>query len=190
MNARRSNASQRTNAGRGKRGASQQRGLRKRVRATKPKFEEGAFVRIPLEDGTFGYARQLPLPDFAFYDLRTVEPLSDLDTIERRAILFKIGAREDRRRWIPLGTRPLSGEVAEPVVQFHQEIGDYRKCTIFDTAGHERSAAPEECIGLERASIWEAHGVERRLLDTFEGRPNREVEHGRVRLEPEQPRRA
>lgn len=158
---------------------------RKRTVAARPRFEEGAFVRIPLEDGTFAYGRDLAPPYFAFYNLRTAEPVSDLDEIESKPILFKTGTRVDRRRWIPLGTRELRGAVAEPVVMFHQAMGDYRRCTIVDSTGNSRRATPEECVGLERESVWETHGIERRLLDTFEGRPNRAVEHGRVLLEPD-----
>ena len=62
-----------------------------------------------------------------------------------------------------------------------QDIGDYRLCTIFDTAGNERAASPEECVGLERAVVWEPEHVEARLLDTFLGRTNRDAERYRVR---------
>ncbi len=50
------------------------------------------------------------------------------------------------------------------------------------TAGNERRAEPRECIGLERASVWEEVGVEERLLDTFRGRPNATAERHKVRL--------
>ncbi|WP_395358305.1 hypothetical protein ACHGLA_01160 [Streptomyces sp. YH02] len=53
-------------------------------------------------------------------------------------------------------------------------------------ARHERStglpAAPEECVGLERAAVWDAHHIERRLLDTFLGLPNQDERDARVRL--------
>ena len=62
---------------------------------------------------------------------------------------------------------------SEPVVRFTQELADFRKCTIFDSAGRERPATPEECVGLERAEVWEIQHIEDRLLDTFEGRHHR-----------------
>jgi hypothetical protein len=58
----------------------------------------------------------------------------------------------------------------------------YRTCTIYDTDGLERDATPEEYVGLERAAVWEAHHIETRLLDTFEGRPNETVQFLRVKL--------
>ena len=88
------------------------------------------------------------------------------------------------RQWTPLGTRLLRGEAAKPVVRFHQDIADYRKCTIYDSVSNSRAATPEECIGLERAAVWESHHVEARLLDTFERRPNAIVEHLEIRLTP------
>ena len=145
----------------------------------------GTFVRVPLADGTFGYGRALSDPYMAFYDLRTAEPASDLDRIERMPVLFKQAVRLlDPDRWPGLGERPLEGEVAEPVVRFVQDIGDYTMCTIFDSAGMERQATPEECVGLERAAVWDQHHIEQRLLDTFEGRPNAQEERLRVKLEP------
>jgi hypothetical protein len=63
-----------------------------------------------------------------------------------------------------------------------QGIGDFRKCTIFDSAGMEMSATPEDCIGLERAAVWDPHHIEKRLLDAFMGRPNEDEMRARARL--------
>jgi hypothetical protein len=148
------------------------------------KHEPGAFLRIPLADGTFGYGRHLEDPYTAFYDYRTPDPSTDLDTIEKQPVLFKLSVRmSGPKKWERIGNRKLEGEVAEPVVAFHQEIGDFRKCIIFDTEGNEREATPEECVGLERDAVWDTHHIEERLLDTFEGRPNADEQRLRVRLE-------
>ena len=53
---------------------------------------------------------------------------------------------------------------------------------LFDTAGNERAASPQECVHLERSAVWEQDSVEGRLLDTFMGRPNADEEHLKVRL--------
>jgi hypothetical protein len=150
----------------------------------KPKHEPGTFVRILLSDASFGYGRLLDDPYVALYDHRTAEPSTDLDAIEVKPVLFKVAVRrrEGRDQWESIGKRPLQGEVAKPVVQFMQDLGNFRDCKIFDTAGMEKDATPDECVGLERASVWESRGVEERLLDTLMGRPNPEEERGRVRL--------
>jgi hypothetical protein len=87
-----------------------------------------------------------------------------------------------RQSWEVIGWRGLEAHLAQPVVFFHQDVGNFRDCTIFDSAGNERAAEPRECIGLEREAIWEQHGIENRLLDTFMGRPNASMKHLKVRL--------
>jgi Immunity protein 26 len=134
----------------------------------------GLFLRIPLEDGSFAYARNVAEPYTAFYNYRTREPSDDLDVIEAQPILFATAVRTSTMKgWAKLGKRPLTGDAAKPVVSFHQDLFDYRKCVIYDTDGMERTATPEECEGLEPSSVWDAHHIESRLLDTFEGRPNK-----------------
>lgn len=64
-----------------------------------------------------------------------------------------------------------------------QDVGNFRRCTILDTAGSMRDAEPQECVGLERMAVWEDSGVEDRLLDTLMGRPNETVERFKVRLQ-------
>ena len=148
------------------------------------RLKVGTFVRIPLVDGSFGYGRILERPYKAFYNYRTTEPLSDLDEIGAQPVLFKQAVRIfDSDGWVTLGVRPLEGEVARPVVRFMQDLADFRKCTIFDTAGMKRRVTPEECVGIERASVWDAWHIAERLLDTFMGRPNEIEIRSRVRFE-------
>jgi hypothetical protein len=147
-------------------------------------YKPGSFLRTPLADGSFGYGRVLKLPHDAYYNYRTETPDSDLDRIAAKPTLFKISVRHmGERGWELIGWRKLEEQFSQPIVQFMQDRGNFRDCLIFDTAGNERSAEPQECIGLERASVWEELGVEERLLDTFMGRPNDTVERHKVRLE-------
>lgn len=148
-----------------------------------PILEPGTFVRIPLADGSFAYGRVLSNPYIAFYNYRTPVPSSDLDGIASKPLLFTQAVRLfGYDRWANIGHRPLEGEVAKPVVRFMQDLVDFRKCTIYDSSGMRRDATPEECIGLERAEVWDVHHIEQRLLDTFMGRPNPFEEEARVRL--------
>ncbi len=119
----------------------------------------------------------------AFYNYRTTEPVDDLDIIEAQSVLFTPSVRLlDRKRWANLGVRPLSGEAAKPVVNFMQDLGDFKNCRIFDTAGMKKNVTPEECIGIERAAVWDDSHIEERLLDAFMGRPNDDEIRSRVRL--------
>ncbi|MDC0715109.1 immunity 26/phosphotriesterase HocA family protein [Stigmatella sp. ncwal1] len=146
-------------------------------------YKPGSFLRIPLADGSFGYGRVLKLPHDAYYNYRTETLDSNLDRIASKPILFKLSVRHmGEREWELIGWRKLEKQFSQPIVQFMQDRGNFRDCLIFDTAGNERSAEPQECVGLERASVWEELGVEERLLDTFMGRPNDTVERHKVRL--------
>jgi len=143
----------------------------------------GTFARIALADGSFAYARLLESPYAAFYNYRTTSPDSDLDRIASNPILFRIAIRHlALDAWDLIGRKALEEQLTQPVVQFMQDIGNFQRCTIFDTAGHEKAAEPQECVGLERAAVWERNGVERRLLDAFLGQPNAETERQNVRL--------
>lgn len=153
-------------------------------------YKPGSFLRVPLTDGSFGYGRVLKLPHDAYYDYRTGTPDSALDRIAAQPILFKICVRHlEARAWELIGWRKLEEQFSQPIVQFKQDIGNFRDCTILDTAGNVRSAEPSECVGLERLAVWEEYNVEERLLDTFMGRPNDTVEHLKVRLYQEDRRR-
>ena len=147
-------------------------------------FTIGTFLQIPLDDGSFGYGRALLEPYMAFYDYRTTEPICILDVIEAQPVVFTTAVRVfGKKRWPDLGLRPLAGEVAKPVVRYWQDIADYRNCRIFDTAGMKKNVTPEECVGIERASVWDDYHIEKRLLDHFMGRPNAQEIRSRVRFE-------
>ncbi|WP_071903335.1 Imm26 family immunity protein [Cystobacter ferrugineus] len=143
----------------------------------RPTHKPGSFLRIPLPDGSFGYGRVLELPFDAFYNYRTTEPDADLDRIASKPILFRIIVRQPHpKSWEPIGWRKIEEHLTQPVIQFSMEVGPFGRCTIFDSIGNSREATPEECIGLEPATVWEPHGAEKRLLDAFMGRPNSVLE--------------
>ncbi len=140
-------------------------------------YKPGSFLRIPLVDGSFGYGRVLELPFDAFYNYRTTSPDSDLERIASKPILFRIVVSHPYpKSWELIGWREIEERLTQPIVQFSLEVGPARRCTIFDNLGNEREASPRECIGLEPATVWEPHGVENRLFDTFMGRPNAVLE--------------
>jgi hypothetical protein len=149
----------------------------------RPTYKPGSFLRIPLSDGSFGYARVLESPFDAFYDYRTTSPESDLDRIASKPTLFRIVVRQPHPRpWELIGWREIEERLTQPIVQFRQGLGPSLRCTIFDSLGNVREADPQECIGLEPSAVWEQYGVEERLLDAFMGRPNGAMERMKVRL--------
>ena len=152
------------------------------------KHTPGAFLRIKLSDGTYGYARTLQPPDTAFYNFQTQTPISDLEFIASKPILFTLSVEiRSMKHWKYLGISELQGEVTLPVKYYTQEIGNYRNCTIYDSNGMIKNVTPEECIGLEVSAVWEAKQVEERLLDSFMGRPNQSEIIDRVKLTGPEP---
>ncbi|HLL01575.1 MAG TPA: Imm26 family immunity protein [Myxococcaceae bacterium] len=149
----------------------------------KQPYKPGTIISIPLGDGSFGYGRLLESPYAAFYKYRTSRSDPDLDRITAAPILFKTAVRHlALDSWKLIGWRELEAHLTQPLIRFMQDVGDFSRCTIFDTAGNERAAKPQECIGLERAVVWEQQAIEERLLDAFMGRPNADEERLRVRL--------
>jgi immunity protein 26 of polymorphic toxin system len=153
-------------------------------RIMKQLHKPGTFLRIPLPDGTFGYARVVDVLFDAFYKYRTTEPDADLDRIASKPILFKLTVRAPPpKSWEVIGWREIEERLTEPVVQYRKEVGPLGRCYIFDSLGNSREATRKECIGLEEAAVWEPYGVEERLLDAFMGRPNRDLEDMKRELE-------
>lgn len=149
----------------------------------KRKYSPGTFLRVPLSDGSFGYGRLLEYSYIAFYRYRTVSPDSDLSRIASAPVLFKTTVRQLAfDEWELLGWRELEDHLKQPVILYTQDVGNPRLCTIFDTAGNERVVEPQECVGLERAIVWEKESIEERLLDALLGRPNADEEYLRARL--------
>jgi hypothetical protein len=125
----------------------------------------------------------LEFPYAAFYDLRTLAPLGDLEAIASRPILFRLAVHQTSLDvWEIVGHQPLDEAMQQSFDRFMQSPADHSRCTIVDRAGHERPARPAECVRLERVAVWEPGHVADRLLDVFMQRPNKWVESLKVKL--------
>jgi hypothetical protein len=61
-------------------------------------------------------------------------------------------------------------------LKFIQDPIQRQSFQIYDpNTGNIHPSKKEDCIGLERAAVWEASHVEDRILDHFEGRENKWV---------------
>lgn len=143
----------------------------------------GAFVLIMLEDGTYSYGRVRNDALVSFYNYNTLEPVYDLELISSQPIIFSIWVHKSAfKKWEYIGKLPLTEDLAKGIKRFRQNIADHTKCLILDEEGYERKATQEECINLERSSVWEAEHVEERILDSIKGKPNRIVEMQKVKF--------
>lgn len=86
------------------------------------RFVPGSFVRITLPDGAYGYGRLREIPIAFFYDFRTEEPVSDLDEITAKPILFTVGVHKSvLEEWEIIGKQPLEERMKQPVIRFWQD---------------------------------------------------------------------
>ncbi len=134
----------------------------------------GSIIKIDLGNGFHSYGRILPDSAFAFYDCKTKENISDLQRIVSSPILFIASVYNDvitKGIWIKIGSLSLEQSLLVSPPEFIQDPIHPDKFRIknyqFNT---QTSATFEECIGMERASVWEHHAIVSRLNDYFENR--------------------
>jgi hypothetical protein len=152
------------------------------AKSTTQKRTPGAIVRIPLDLDWHTYARILEPPLMAFYDCRTDHNVDALVVVSK-PILFKIWVHKravTSGRWQKVSLLPLEPELQVTPIFFKQDRLDPRKFYLY-RAGQEVQATREQCIGLERAAVWEPEHVEDRLRDHYLGRPNKWVESLKIR---------
>ncbi|MBI2893916.1 MAG: immunity 26/phosphotriesterase HocA family protein [Deltaproteobacteria bacterium] len=141
----------------------------------------GDVVRIPLAEGRHGYALALVPPLFAFFDCLGGDELAPADVISR-PVLFRLWVMDSA---VTSGRWPIVGRVEPPpallaaATFFKQNALNKRKLTIY-VGGKESPATREQCVGLERAAVWDPAHVEDRLTDHHAGRPNKWVESLRL----------
>ena len=143
----------------------------------------GDIARINLGDEFHVYARVLEEALFAFYDGRFSEELP-VDRIIALPILFQIPVMDHaikRGRWVIVGNAMLEEVLLNPPPQFMQDALQKDRFSIYEKGGKIRPATKEECVGLERAAVWEPTHVEDRLRDYYAGRKNKWVESLKIK---------
>lgn len=143
----------------------------------------GDVVRINLGDGFHSYARVLPEALFAFYDSRSKQDVP-IDKIITSPVLFQVPVMDHavkRGRWIVVGNAPLDQVLLNPPPRFIQDPLRKDHFSIYEKGGKIRPATREECVGLERAAVWEPMHIEDRLRDHYAGRKNKWVESLRMK---------
>ncbi len=144
----------------------------------------GAFLKITLPNGKFGYARIVKDASYVIYDLMT-DSLVEISEILPREILFIVAVYDDvvtSGRWEKIGKLPLEERFLRLPMKFIQDELEPDKFELYDpNTGDIKPANKADCIGLERAAVWEAEHVEERIVDHFAGRTNKWVEDMRIK---------
>jgi hypothetical protein len=73
-------------------------------------------------------------------------------------------------KWEIIGNFPIDQSLAIPPKFFKQDVIS-KKFYIYNDA-QDIPATKEECVGLERAAVWEPEHVENRLRNYFAGIPD------------------
>ena len=143
----------------------------------------GDVVRIDLGDGFHTYSRVLEKTLFAFYDGRVNDDIP-VDQILALPILFTVPVMKhsvERGRWVVVGSAPLEDSLLNPPLFFMQDILRKDQFQIYEKGGAIRPATKEECLGLERAAVWDPTHVEDRLRDHYAGRENKWAESLKIK---------
>lgn len=151
----------------------------------------GDYVQIPLGDGSFGYGKLLLEPEVAFFDLRTTVEDFQPNELYSASPLFRLwvmkSAFKPSSKWKVVGKQDLTDDELVQHKYFKVDalsgkLEIYHSGAQYSNGYREWSASFAECQGLERAAVWDPEHIEIRLLDHFEGRPNRYVESLKIKL--------
>lgn len=161
------------------------------------KVKEGSIVAINLSDNRTVFGRLVPsiATIIAVYSyIHPTDKINDLDIrkILTSNILFYCGIYRDLLKkgiFKVVDIVPFSiQEVSDIPPFFLQSINDIQRCKVFWIDGREREAKPEECVGLEKSSVWDEKGLRKRIEDTLDGKKNPNVELNKVILSANDPR--
>lgn len=147
-------------------------------------WKPGNFFAVPLSEDDFGFGRVIRFPIVAIYDARHPAVLSP-EELSGMPVLWKLLVYRytlSAARWPVIGHRELEPDLAEQVLFFKQDFFT-QKTEIYHEDGTETPASIEECLGLERAAVWDAEPVEQRIRDHFAGIPNQSVIALRLKLD-------
>jgi hypothetical protein len=160
------------------------------VAKSRRRREPGRVVRIPLGDGRCAHARQLVGGVVAFFDhVVDCADVVDIREVVTWPLAFEVSVMDLAFRassgWDLLDVVPLSdAELARTYRSFKQDALNGALSIYWrraDDSWGEDPATREECEGLERMAIWDAHHVEDRLRAHFDGRTDRWTESLRLR---------
>lgn len=134
----------------------------------------GDVVEVRLSDTTHSYARVLTHASYGFYDFCGAEE-PDLQRIVELPIIFFAAVRDSAvksGRWPIRGHVPLDGKLVPPP-KFIQDPLQQNSFSIYQNDGTISEASRSQCVGLERAAVWDPEQIEDRLQDHFAGRSNK-----------------
>lgn len=150
------------------------------------RITEGAILEINIKNDYYVYAQILVKGlGYVFFDYRSKWHLTDLDELLKCEILFIVMVYNDvvtQGKWIKVGKLPIRKDLLVQPMKFIQDSTNPDKFELYNpNNGEIVNATRAECVGLERASVWEANHVEDRIRDHYLGVPNVWVEQLKIK---------
>lgn len=145
-------------------------------------WKVGNVVSIPLGGGRFAFGWLLTFPLIAFFDWAEERERPPIESLVGRPIAFRIwvmGRAVKQGMWSVIGHESPSASLLEPPT-FVKSDSISGALSLTRKGSEETSATRAECLGLERAAVWDPEHVVDRLNDHFDGRPNIWVESLRL----------
>ena len=145
----------------------------------------GSIVKIDLKNGYYNYA-QLLENGVAFFDIYTKNSeLEDLSILLKKPVLFIVEVYNDvisTGLWLKVGKLPIREDLKILPMKCMQDALDETRFELYNpNTGEVTKATKEECEGLEVSAVWEAHAVEERIRDHYNGVPNFWVESMKIK---------
>jgi Immunity protein 26 len=136
----------------------------------------GSILEINIENKYFVYAQILEKASFAFFDLKCKSKLIEFETLLKVPVLFVTSVYNDvvnNGIWLKVGKLEIKDNLKVHPMQFIQDTLKPDTFRLYDpNSGVMTPTTKDKIIGLERASVWEAHAIEARIKDYYNGIQN------------------
>lgn len=142
------------------------------------RLKKGDIFRLKIADGFYSYAQYVEPTLTIFFSVFSTTSLDAKEFVNAPAA-FKLCVYRSafkNENCEKIGNIPVLAENAIKPTTFKQDtISD--GLFIYDERGHPnnvfRPATYDECKNIEETSVWEFGHVRKRLLELYEGKPNR-----------------
>ena len=150
------------------------------------KITTGAILEIKIENQYYVYAQILNKGHgVAFFDFKINEKLTDLSVLETAKTLFILTVYDNvitNGHWLIVGKLGIRNEFKKLPMKFIQDKLNPKHFELYNPdSGKITKATKEQCIGLERASVWAANHVEDRIRDHYLGVTNVWLQHQKIK---------
>ena len=150
----------------------------------KIKRRVGDVVAVPISEGRRSFAIVLDEPTIAFFDILTTNDRtpSPGDMLNSRELfrLWVMNHAIERGTWPVVSHTRVPPHMLTPQPFFKQDPIS-GKLSITTNGADEEPASRAQCLGLERAAVWDPRHIVDRLEDHFSGRENKWLESLRLK---------